>query len=196
MGSTDFRFNLGRLSLNFVGTVGSRNSEHPVERWPTVARLAEWLAQSGIARPGDALPALAAADLQRFIALREALHRLVHDVVHHRKPSPGDLAFVNAAAREAHPPVLQLAGARHGTAWEVSIAEPLTVPQVLAIVARDAIDLIGGPDRALLRECAGGTCDGIYVDRSRGFNRVWCASTACGNDTRVKRFRLKAAASH
>lgn len=196
MASTDFRFDLGRLSLNFVGTVGSRNSMHPVERWPSPDRLAEWVAQSGIMRTGEPPPPLGEGELADFIALREALHRLVHDVVHDREPAADDLAFVNAIARAANPPVLQLTGARHGGSWEVRAAEPLTAAQILAEVARDAIELIAGPDRALLRECAGSNCDGIYADRSRGFNRVWCASTTCGNAIRVKRFRAKASASN
>ena len=66
--------------------------------------------------------------------------------------------------------------------------------QLLALIARDAVDLLAGNDRTFLRECAGPACDGIYVDRSKGFRRQWCSSKTCGNQARVDRFREKATA--
>ena len=120
------------------------------------------------------------------------LHRLVHDIFHRREPKEADLDFLNKSAHRAHPPYPQLCRIKKGE-WQLEMSTPVAVPQILAIIARDAIDLLGGADRAFLRECAGATCDGIYVDRSRGFRRQWCSSKTCGNQARVDRFRAKAA---
>jgi predicted RNA-binding Zn ribbon-like protein len=61
--------------------------------------------------------------------------------------------------------------------------------QCLGIIARDAIDLLTGPDRSLLRKCAAENCSGMYVDLSRGARRKWCTTAGCGNRTRVSAYR-------
>jgi predicted RNA-binding Zn ribbon-like protein len=195
MSDVNFRFDLGRLSLNFVATVGARGSAHPVERLPTPSRLRDWIVESGLARGPADLPQVSGHDMQRAIALREALHRLVHDVFHGREPAAADLELVNEAARAADLPAPQLRRAPATGEWISEAVAPLTLEQVLAAIARDAVGLLGGDERSLLRECAGHTCDGIYVDRSRGFRRQWCSSKTCGNQVRVERFRERAAAA-
>lgn len=195
MSDVKFRFDLGRLSLNFVATVGSRGSAQPVERLPTPSRLRDWIAESGLAHGPADLPQVGAPDMLRALALREALHRLVHDIFHRREPAAADLDLVNATARAADLPAPQLRRAPATGEWTSEAAAPLTLELVLAAIARDAVDLLGGNERGLLRECAGHACDGIYVDRSRGFRRQWCSSKTCGNQMRVERFRERTAAA-
>lgn len=189
MPNLNFRFDLGSLSLNFVATLGSRSGPQPVERLATAARLGAWIAASGLA---VAAPQVDDHDLAQATALREALYRLVHDVVHGRPVDDADLALVNATARLVALPTPQLQPGPARGLW-TAVAAPLSGAQALAAIARDAIDLLGGAERHLMRECAGHGCDGIYVDRSRGFRRQWCSSAKCGNQVRVERFRERAA---
>lgn len=193
MPDLSFRFDLGRPSLNFVATVGSRCAARQIERLASRARLRDWLVESGMVAAGAGL-AVDEDELMRAIALREALYRLVHDVVHRRAPRDADLDLVNAAARAAPMPVPQLRFAGAGE-WTCEVGAALSIEQALASIARDAIGLLGGAERSLLRECAGHACDGIYVDRSRGFRRQWCSSKTCGNQARVDRFREREAAA-
>jgi predicted RNA-binding Zn ribbon-like protein len=194
MPGKNFRFDLGRICLNLVATVGSRGSNNPIERLPGCSQLLDWLKRSGSISNRHALPTLTEADLESMIALRELLYRMVHDVVHARTLPSADLARLNAVAGFAHPPVPQLLVDEHRH-LHVEIFEPVTLQQVQAMIARDAIDLLGGDERGLMRECAAHPCDGVYIDRSRGFRRQWCSSKTCGNQARVERFRSRAAAA-
>jgi predicted RNA-binding Zn ribbon-like protein len=194
MSNMDFRFDLGRLSLNLVATVGARCSDQPIERLPTPRHLSQWLRESGGIKSEDELPRIDEASLADCIELREVLYRIVHDIMHGHEPAAADISFLNATARGAHPPIPQLVRIRADKKWRALIAEPITLPQIFGIIARDAIDLLGGPERQLMRECAGHICDGVYIDRSRGFRRQWCSSKTCGNQVRVERFRTRAAA--
>ncbi|WP_206189370.1 CGNR zinc finger domain-containing protein, partial [Streptomyces prasinus] len=66
---------------------------------------------------------------------------------------------------------------------------------LLAVIARDAVDLLTDPlARACLRQCEGDSCPIVYLDTSRGRRRRWCSSEVCGNRERVARHRRRAAA--
>jgi predicted RNA-binding Zn ribbon-like protein len=71
---------------------------------------------------------------------------------------------------------------------------PPTPAALLAVVARDAVELLTDPvARACLRQCAGDNCPIVYLDTSRGHRRRWCSSEVCGNRERVARHRRRAA---
>lgn len=63
---------------------------------------------------------------------------------------------------------------------------------LLAVVARDAVDLLTDPvARAALRRCQGEACHRLYLDTSRGGRRRWCSGEVCGNRERVARHRRR-----
>jgi len=66
-----------------------------------------------------------------------------------------------------------------------------TPAQALSAVARQAIDILGGPEAALLKECGRPECTQVYLDRSRGFRREWCAMTTCGNRMKAAAYRSR-----
>ena len=192
MTQTDFRFDLGSPSLNFIATVGSRLGEQPIERLGSAQQLSDWIGLAGLLPPDRRIPKVTARDLKDAIALREALYRLVHDAVHGVPPEQDDLHLVNAIAASAPLSAPQLARLSGRTVLVVT-THSVTVPQVLSLLARDAILTLGGPDRAFLHECEGKTCDGVFIDRSRGARRRWCSSRTCGNRARVEQYRARAA---
>jgi predicted RNA-binding Zn ribbon-like protein len=63
--------------------------------------------------------------------------------------------------------------------------------EILGLIARDAIELLTGPQRERLRECAAQDCRGIYVDTSPGRTRRWCSAARCGNRARVAAHRAR-----
>ncbi|MEO4206603.1 CGNR zinc finger domain-containing protein [Acinetobacter pittii] len=188
--SNDFRFDLGSLSLNFIATVGSRNSLHPIERVSSPILFKQWLIKSSLIDDNDNQLTVTQSDLEQAIILRETLHRFIHDFVHQKKINDQDLQVINHFASYANTHFPQLCKDINNNLY----IEPSKIPsvnEILGSIAVDIIQLVTGEEKMLLRECGGFSCDGIYVDRSRGFRRLWCSSKTCGNAERVDRHRTK-----
>jgi predicted RNA-binding Zn ribbon-like protein len=173
-----FWFEGGRLSLDFIATSGARAGE----LLPASPCLAEWLVAAGLT---EQAPMLSDVELNDARALRSTLSRLVWASIGDGTFDRGDLDLTNAVA--ARPtPVRSLC--LRGEDLVAQGAAP-EIDQCLGVIARDAIDLLTGPQRALLRTCAAEGCSGLYVDLSRGHRRKWCTTTGCGNRTRVSAHR-------
>jgi predicted RNA-binding Zn ribbon-like protein len=181
-----FRFLGGRLSIDFTATVGMRWRDPSVERIPGPAELARWFVAAGLTDVAVAVPP---ATLRHAKDLREALYRLMRGRVMAAAPSPADVAVVNRwAAKAPLAPQLQITRRRLTS----RLAEP-TATGLFAMVARDAVDLLGSPDAARLRECASDTCSLLYLDTSRAGSRRWCSMEACGSRDKMARYRRRAA---
>ncbi|MFI7439716.1 CGNR zinc finger domain-containing protein [Nonomuraea indica] len=61
----------------------------------------------------------------------------------------------------------------------------------LSTVARQAVELLGGPQAVPIKECGAGTCTRLYVDTSRGRARRWCDMQECGNRAKAAGFRAR-----
>ncbi len=61
------------------------------------------------------------------------------------------------------------------------------VPQLLGIVARDAVALLASERVTRLRLCAGSKCGWLFLDESRGKPRRWCSMSDCGNRSKARR---------
>lgn len=167
-----------------MATLSGHGSGSPTERLPDPATLACWLHAAGLTRqPVGAT----AADLADARSLREALFAVVGAATHDRDVPPPAVNELNRVAERpaATPRLVVVAGELRALSAE------LDAPAALAVVARDAIDLLGGPERTLLRECEADDCSGIYVDRSRGGRRRWCSTARCGNRARVAAHRAR-----
>ncbi|KAB2342226.1 hypothetical protein F8566_39460 [Actinomadura rudentiformis] len=123
---------------------------------------------------------LAEIDLGRFVALRDAIRALARQAVHGGDPLPEPLAVVNAAAAAA--PRWPYLALTPPMVAEETAAPP--VDAVLAAIARSAIEILGGPQRADLRACGGPGCVLFFVKHHP--RREWCSS-GCGNRARVSR---------
>lgn len=149
-------------------------------------RLNAWYLESGLVdtiTPGDE------NDVREAIKVREALYQLITDRRLGEEFDREALALLNAAARKAPvTPQLTVAG-RHTDA---------TPGRALATVARQAVELLSGPDVPLLKECGNPECTRVYIDRSRGMRRQWCGMESCGNKSKAAAYRArkKAPAAH
>jgi predicted RNA-binding Zn ribbon-like protein len=172
------RFDAGSLSLNLVATVGRRFGA-PVERLGSVERLHEWLDGVGLRVDGDQTE----EDLDRLRRLREDLHALFRAAVSGERPSGEAVSHVNAAA-ERGPQLRETADglAPHGL-------EPL-----IALIAADAIRILGGSDREAIRVCDADDCSMLYLSRGERARR-WCSSATCGNRSRVAAHRARSRAA-
>jgi predicted RNA-binding Zn ribbon-like protein len=178
-----FKFRGGRVALDFTATLAGRKRAEPTDLLREPHDLVRWLAAAGL----GPLPAAPAADeLAGARALREAIYRLVTAAIHGRPLAAADRAAVNRCA--ALPtPVPQLAADGH-RAWITGGADA-----ALAVVARDAIELVGAPaERGRLRACSGDGCAIVFFDASRAGERRWCSMQGCGNRAKVREFRERA----
>jgi predicted RNA-binding Zn ribbon-like protein len=176
-----FRFRAGRVSLDLCSTVLWRHVQ-PAEQLRSPADLARWRSEAGL---GHSRPALTEADLAEARGLREAIYRLVTARIRGAPLPARDVAAVNAAARR--PCRTPRLGPGGDLRWDDG--EPLTA--ALSAVARDAIDLIGGPQAGRVRECAAPDCAFLFVDTSRSGVRRWCAASRCGNREHVRKHRSR-----
>jgi predicted RNA-binding Zn ribbon-like protein len=171
------RFRAGRPSLDLVHTGG----EGEYAKWEIVhgaADLARWLAVI------LELPAVAAteADLAPMRALRAAITGAALACVAGRAPAGPDIAAINAVA--AAPPLVPALLPAGGT----TAVDP-TAAQALSTLARDAVDLLGGPLARRIRVCGADDCGLLFVDASRPGTRRWCSMERCGNLAKVRRHR-------
>ena len=171
-----FRFVTERPSLALTATVGER-WDRGIERLRTPSDLRRWLAELGLrARPDQ-------ADLVDAKELREAIYDAAKSTIDGSAPTARGRRTINGfAARPTLVPQLTTIGMR----WD-----PSTMPAILSWLARDAIDLLGGPDRARLRECASPTCGLLFTDTSRPGRRRWCSSERCGGAARAAEYRRR-----
>ncbi|WP_035812168.1 CGNR zinc finger domain-containing protein [Jiangella gansuensis] len=175
------RFLSGRVSLDFTHTGGE--GEYAV--WEILhgqADLSRWL---GVILEVDGIPVGSAADLDTARALRAAITRAARTLAAGGSLNTADVDVINAAA--AGPPLiprLRADGTRDVAAPDVAGA--------LSTLARDAIELFGGPLAARVRVCASPTCGLLLVDTSRPGRRRWCSMQRCGNLAKVRGHRARA----
>ena len=170
----------GSLSLNLLSTLGGRSEERLVDGHA----LSEWLVAQGLV---DRSFPVDGDNVYRARTLRTALLALVEAELSGERPSGADVAAINAAAAvPEHAPGLRL-----GPRGLERVPDRPRFAEILGLVARDAIELLTGPSRELLRECAAQDCRGIYVDTSQGRRRRWCSAARCGNRARVAAHRAR-----
>lgn len=188
----------GALCLQFTNTTSSRQTDTPSEHLHSYADLLAWAQTEHVVTPelaaqlaaeAERCPPAAAAALEQAIALREAIYAIFTAHAAGSAPAASDLALLNQELAEALPH-RRLVRNAEGFAWEWA-ADGGALAQMLWPVARSAADLLTSPDLPRVRECAGPTCDWLFIDRSKNRSRRWCDMQECGNVAKVRRYRSK-----
>jgi predicted RNA-binding Zn ribbon-like protein len=91
---------------------------------------------------------------------------------------------VNAAA--AVPPLVPALRPDGGTTLVAPAARA-----AFSTLARDAVDLFGGPLARRIRVCAAENCGLLLVDTSRPGQRRWCSMELCGNRAKIRTHRSR-----
>ena len=94
------------------------------------------------------------------------------------------ISVLNASA--AAPPLVPALLPGGGT----TVVAP-TAAAALATIARDAVDLFGGPLARRIRVCAAEDCGLLFVDASRPGRRRGCSMQRCGNLAKVRSHRAR-----
>ena len=165
------------LALDLVNTRLSRGGR-TTELLATTAALDDWLAAESahLSWHGDATP----QDLESFRRLRDAIASLLSAHRAGSAPDPRALATVNEALADG--PAMQLGWGRHGAQHSTGSSQR---QRSLRLVASDAVELLTGPERQLVRTCAHPDCVLQFVATNP--RRRWCSSAGCGNRARVAR---------
>jgi predicted RNA-binding Zn ribbon-like protein len=175
-----FRFRGGHAALDFAATLARRLKADPRELLAAPEDLARWLVAAGMA---ESPTKVSNADLVAARALREAVYALAEAQIHGRVPTGQDVATLNRLADgPAAVPWLDDEGSAH---WRGDAAA------LLALLAREAVLLLGGADRARIRQCEAEGCALLFLDMSRAGDRRWCSMQGCGNKAKVAEFRRR-----
>jgi predicted RNA-binding Zn ribbon-like protein len=175
-----FSFRSDRLCLDFAATLMFRDAAQPKELLDSPARLSAWALASGVVSgPIPCSP----NELGDATELREAIYRLAVALITRRLAKPDELAVLNRHG--------QLAPVAVALSPDGTITRSGPMMAVLASIARDAIELLGGPDAQSLRQCGRDGCTRMFVDRSHGRNRTWCGMRVCGNRVNAAAYRRR-----
>lgn len=119
--------------------------------------------------------------------LRVALIRIALALVEDADPPIGDVARLNRLAGDPDlPPQI---GAGRTQVWPTSVS----VGQVVATVARDAVHLLTSEASGRIKTCAADDCERIFLDASAPGQRRWCSMATCGNRAKVRAYRRRQA---
>ena len=173
-----FRFRGGHEALDLVATLQARLGPAPRETLSSPEDLDRWLISAGLAASP---PKAAKHDLEDARSLREAIYRLVTDAGPHLDRSA--LSVLNRLAAAKPPaPALSPDGA---------LILKASAQELIALLARETVYLLGGDDRVRIRKCASATCGIYFLDASRTGKRRWCSMKACGNKAKVAAHRKR-----
>lgn len=178
-----FTFEPGSLSMAFTLT-GPGTREGPLEIFQTLhapSDLDRWAADVVEAHGIRAT----AQDLAIALRLQAAVWSVANAVVDGEPVPNRDRDMLNQlAAQPSLAPRLMPGPTR---SW----APKQRAAAVMSTVARDAIDVFGGPAAARLKRCEGARCALLFVDTSRPGHRRWCSMDRCGNRAKAAAHRRR-----
>ena len=181
-GEPGFRFLGGRPCLDLTATAGEPGRR--AEQLRTPRDLASWLVKAGLA---DQPPATSRRDLAHARTLRDAVYQTIRRRMAGQPPGPGHLAIINDWAGRSVPP--RWLEADNGQLRARNDAT--TAAALVAGLARDAVDLLGGPLAHRIRECGDRDCALLFLDASRAGKRRWCSMTTCGARAKMAAYRAR-----
>jgi predicted RNA-binding Zn ribbon-like protein len=179
------RLNLrgGALCLDFVNTVDPRVGSNAVDHLSSPAAVAEWGVHVGAV---DRLVRVDAVGYRRALALRRTLDLIFAAVTEGRPPAERALL----ALRDAHVQSLRRARPLAGGGvyrW----AAPSGVDAVLLPVIQSALELLGSPALAHVKQCPGDDCGWLFLDTTKNTSRRWCSMASCGAKVKMRRYRSR-----
>lgn len=177
---TEFRFNAGCLALDLPATIRRRASE-PEDVLAEPEAPARWLRDAGLT---ESPLKLSEKEQRMLMALREAIWALADAAQRHQSLPSAEVDVINqAASHHLAMPVLDAA-----TSSVRFIADD-PFRTALALIARDAINLLSTTARRKIKACAQDDCQMLFLDSSPSSRRRWCSMDRCGSRAKGETFR-------
>lgn len=159
---------MGSVALDLVDSVFEWRTVC-IDRIDGPAAWRLWLAESGIPAPAVAIEE---AVLDRMRLLREAIFRLASQLTEDVPSSSSSLEVLNALALRPQAGIELRPSATGGFSV---VRAALSHEDILAEIARDAVELFGGPRASRVKECSGHRCPTLFFDSSPAGDRRWCS---------------------
>jgi predicted RNA-binding Zn ribbon-like protein len=169
------------LAIELVNTI------LPTDEGPRDLLWSDEDAAAWVSAHAARLPSVRAPSVERLTGLRDAIRQLVETAMALGRPDPRAVRAVNTvSALVPVYPVLRWPDLGPRVTEEPAGPEPATPGvEVLAAVARSAVQLLGAAEGPRLRRCAGPDCVLLFVATNP--RRRWCSPALCGNRVRVAR---------
>jgi predicted RNA-binding Zn ribbon-like protein len=184
----------GHTALDLVNTVTARNTNAPRDWLDGYPRVLEWAKLANVAEETvllllskQAADSLDDADgaLTRLKQFREELHTAYGALILGKRVPHPVLDEIDAIWREAHSRIrLEFSGGR--IAARVSL-ERSGLDLIRDCVAGSAVELLQSLPTDRVRVCRGEACGWLFIDSSKGGQRVWCDMAVCGNAAKTRR---------
>jgi predicted RNA-binding Zn ribbon-like protein len=160
--ANDLKLIGGWLCLDFINTVGCRNSKHPYEWLTKYSDLVSWSQHAGTLTENEAQGLLRRAELhhtdakavlERATILRETLHRVFSAIINHQLSNPSDITTFNVELSNAmaQTRLLQTADTHN---WSY-VFKDNAHDRMLWSVVRSAADLLTSNKLDRIRRCSG-----------------------------------------
>jgi predicted RNA-binding Zn ribbon-like protein len=185
----------GHPALDFLNTVKYRGKADPEDRLESLADINEWGQISRFLSAGEAKTLYrhtkdlrsATRAHREICAFREQLRLLFEGTNPKRAECDRAVSRVEAEISALRPvaTIDQQSGvlSRH---IEINTLSDLKA-RIVAVVA----EILSARADLKIKTCGGSNCDWLFIDRTKAGRRQWCDTRTCGNNARVRRFRLK-----
>jgi predicted RNA-binding Zn ribbon-like protein len=184
----------GHTALDLVNTVTARNTPTPRDWLDGYPRLLEWAKLANVAeekvlvllgkQAADSLDDAEGA-LARLKQFREALHTAYGALIAGKRLPQPILDEIDAIRREAHSRS-RLEYSEGRVAVRASL-ERSGLDLIRDCIVGSAVELLRSLPTDRARVCRGEACGWLFIDSSKGGQRVWCDMAVCGNAAKTRR---------
>ena len=185
----------GHPALDFLNTVKYRGAADPQDKLASLADVIEWAQIAGLLTTGEAKRlSRQTKDIERatrvhceICAFREQLRILFENT------NPKDTKTARAVSRiEAEISALRPVATIDQKSSVLSRhIEVNTLNDLKARIVAAVADVLSERANLRIKACNGSNCDWLFIDRTKAGRRQWCDTRTCGNNARVRRFRMK-----
>ncbi len=180
----------GRPALDFVNTFRERWWRQ-VETLATPSDLSQWMVGAGVV---DDAPRFTPALLASARELREAINAAMVATLEGQPAPAKALSTIGGWLAESRVPD-RLLSTEDGQPSLQPGSPAHAGRYALALIARDAAEMLGTDQRDRVRVCAAERCSARFYDRSRAGRRRWCSMEGCGNTAKARRHRARQVAA-
>jgi predicted RNA-binding Zn ribbon-like protein len=189
----------GHTALDLVNTVTARNTPTPRDWLDGYPRLLEWAKLANVAEERVLVLLRKQADeslddaegaLTRLKQFREALHTAYGALIAGKRVPQLLVDEIDAIWREAHGRFrLEYS---EGRVVARANLERSGLDLIRDCVAGSAVELLRALPTDRARVCRGEACGWLFIDSSKGGQRVWCDMAVCGNAAKTRRHQESA----